>query len=124
MAKQTPSLYSLSKTFVWFTIVSLLLTGSLVAVVVMDYERGWKNWQKKFVLLKAQKTKEELKQAEQNIDKQKLDDLKKRYLEADSAVRAHHVDYKVTQRNIEWLDSKIAMAMSDYQNLKQKVVKF
>ncbi len=119
MAKKNPSLYSVSKTFVWFAIVSIILTGSLAAVVMLDYERDWKNWQKKFIALKTQKTKEDLKQADQNIDKQKLEDLKKQYSEADTAVKAHHAEYQKLQSQIESLNTKAVKVRSQYQNLKQ-----
>src|SRR3989338_6598416 len=119
MAKQTPSLYSLSKTFVWFAVVSLLLTGSLIAAVVMDHQREWKNWQKKFIQLKAQKTREELKQTNQNIDKQKWGALKKEFAAAETVLKAHHADYEALLRDIETLESKVSIARSSYQDLKQ-----
>ena len=119
MAKKTPTLYSVSKTFMWFTIVSLLLTASLVGIVWTDYSREWKDWQKKFVTLKLKKTREDLKKSEQTIDKKKVDDLEKALGDTHRAFAAHRSEVEGLQREITVLDSKIAKAKAEFQTNKQ-----
>ena len=55
--EQEPILYNIKKTMMWFAIVSLALTGCLIWMVIADSSREWKEWQKKFIELKIQKTK-------------------------------------------------------------------
>src|SRR6185295_4062937 len=106
MAKKNPTLYSVPKTFMWFTIVSLLLTASLAGIVWTDYSREWKGWQKKFVALKLKKTREDLKKTGQAVDKKKVDELEKALKEAHGAFAAHRADYDRLQKELTALDSK------------------
>ncbi len=119
MAKKSPILYSVSKTFIWFTLISLLLTASLVGIVWTDYSREWKVWQKKFVELKLQKTREDLKKSEQVLDKKKMDELEKSLKQAQDNFNAHREEYEKLQKEINSLDSKIAKAKAAYQTQKQ-----
>ena len=77
MAKKSPVLYSVGKTFMWFAIVSIILTGCLLAIVYMDTHREWKEYQKKFIAMKVKSASEALKKAQGAVDKKKLETLKK-----------------------------------------------
>ena len=101
MAKKSPILYSVAKTFVWFAMVSLALTASLVAIVYLDHHREWKEYQKKFIALKVKKTESALQKAEQGVDPQKLGALKKDLAAADASVKSN-------RGNIEKLQSQIS----------------
>src|SRR3989338_1430264 len=119
MAKPPPTLYSISKTFMWFAIASLILTGSLVAIVLLDHSREWKAWQKKFIELKLAATKEELKDADAKVDKQKLQALKKEYEDTEKTFKTHRKDYGAPQKKIQDLDTKIIRTKGRHQDLKQ-----
>ncbi len=119
MAKQSPILYSVSKTFVWFAIVSLILLAGLLAIVFLDYDREWKHWQKKFIELKVQKTKEELQKTDQAIDKKRLETLTKELTAAQASAKAHRADVEKVRQEIDALDSKIVRTRTGYQDLKQ-----
>ena len=77
MAKQSPGLYSVAKTFIWFAVVSLVLTGSLVAMILMDHHREWKEWQKKFIALKVSRAQDSLKKISQVVDSKKMEAMQK-----------------------------------------------
>ena len=119
MAKQSPTLYSIAKTFMWFAIASLLLTAGLVGIVAIDSNREWKVWQKKFVALKAQEAKEELSAAEKGIDKKRLGELTKQYAEAEAAFKSQRKNYDAQSRAIEALDTQAVKARGHAQDLKQ-----
>lgn len=119
MAKETPTLYSIHKTFIWFAIVSLVLTFSLVAIVYVDYAREWKTYQKKFIQLKTEMAKKELKEVESKVDKQKLDALEKELKQTDAAQKAHRRELETLQAEIDRLDTQIVKAKGQYQSLKQ-----
>lgn len=119
MAKPSPSLYSISKTFVWFAIVSIILTVSLGVVVWTDYSRDWKMYQKQFVQLKLKKAQADLKAANDAVDKAELDKLNKEYAAADAALKAHQAQYSTLLKDIDSLDNQAKKVRSEYQSLKQ-----
>lgn len=119
MAKQSPSLYSVSKTFVWFAVVSVLLTGSLFAIVLLDHRREWKGHQKKFNELKLQKAREELKAAGAAVDPAKLTQLKAGLDKARGVLASQKKLIGGLEKEQASLDTKIAKVKAEYQSLKQ-----
>ncbi len=119
MAKQSPPLYSLSKTFMWFAVVSLLLTASLAGIIYTDYNREWKTWQKKFFKLKEDGLRAELKTADASVDKKKLAELEKIVADAKASVSAKRAEFEAVQKELAALNTKIVKARTDYQELKQ-----
>ncbi|HTL70540.1 MAG TPA: c-type cytochrome [Candidatus Eisenbacteria bacterium] len=119
MAKPSPSLYSIAKTFMWFAIVSLVLTGSLVAIVMTDYTRDWKGWQKKFAKLKYETAKKDLKEAEGRVDKNALAAAQKQVDEAAKTLAGHQADREKLKKEIEALDQKALRKRQAFQKLKQ-----
>ncbi len=119
MAKQSPSLYSISKTFMWFAIVSLLLTGSLGAIVYLDYQREWKNYQKQFSALKYKKAQEEVKKVSSGVDSKELEILQKTLAETKKSFVTHKAEYSRLTKESAALDAKISRAKAAYQGLKQ-----
>src|SRR3989338_5311664 len=116
---QEPTLYSLKKTTMWFAIVSLILLGSLVLLVTQDYSREWKEYQKKFIELKIEKIKEELRQANQKIDKTQLDNLVRLLQEVENALKEHRADYSALQKEADAANVEAVKAKTAHQNLKQ-----
>ncbi len=119
MAKQSPTLYSVAKTFFWFAVVSILLTACLAGIVYTDYKREWKNYQKKFVQLKLQKAKEELKQASESVDKTELTRLQTALKQAQADADARRPQTVRLQKEIAGLETPLAKAKDKYQSLKQ-----
>lgn len=119
MPKQPPTLYSIPKTFMWFAIVSILLTLSLVGIVAIDYSREWKGYQKKFVQLKTEKIEADLKMASTKEDKSKLEELKKEYSEAQKVFAAHQSDYQNAQKEADEALIKARKVRDEYQTQKQ-----
>ncbi len=117
--KPNPTLYSISKTFVWFGLISLLLTASLAAIVMTDYKREWKDWQKKFMKLKSDKAQAELKMAEGKIDKARLEELTKQQAAAEKAVQGRRDDLKALEREIGRLSTEASKVKKSSQNGKQ-----
>jgi mono/diheme cytochrome c family protein len=119
MPKENPTLYSVPKTFMWFAVTSILLTGSLVAIVLMDHSREWKVWQKKFVAMKLEKAKAELKGADQRIDRRKLETLKKDLKQAEAGFKSRRKEYAALTKEIARLETQITKARARTQDLKQ-----
>jgi uncharacterized membrane protein (DUF106 family) len=88
VAKPTPTLYSVEKTFIWFALAGVTLTVSLILMVAQDYAREWKGWQRKFIRLQYQQAQAELKSAQEKLDRQKLEELEKQRTQAQQALKA------------------------------------
>jgi len=67
--KRGDRLYEADKLHKWFAISSLLLFVFTIAMVVADYTREWKRYQREFVRLQSQKTRQEMSEANQQIDR-------------------------------------------------------
>lgn len=119
MPKEQPTLYSVKKTMMWFAIVSLALLGSLFWIVMADHSREWKEWQKKFIELKTEKTMDELNLASKEVDQEKLKDLTRQLEETKTVFEREKAGYQAIVREIAKLDVETAKAKSQYQNLKQ-----
>src|SRR3989338_491438 len=119
MPKENPTLYNVQKTFIWFAIVSIILTLSLVGIVWLDYAREWKLYQKQFIQLKTQMAKEELKEVESKIDKKKLGDLEKQLKDTEATLKTHQGDQSSLRSKIGGLDTEVTKAKTKYQDLKQ-----
>ncbi len=119
MAKNSPILYSVQKTFIWFAVVSVILTASLAAIVLLDHHREWKEWQKKFVKLKMEKTREDLKRSGQTLDKKKLEDLKKQQADARAAAASQRTERDKLKAETDKLDPALLKTKAEYQSLKQ-----
>ncbi len=117
--KESPTLYNVSKTTMWFAIVSIILLLSLIWTVFADYSREWKTWQRKFIQLKYKMIQEELGQVEGKIDKGKLTGLEKQYADAQASFGKHKADYRALQKEIGKLDNQIVVARNRTQDLKQ-----
>ena len=119
MAKPSPSLYSIQKTFFWFAIASIALTLCLVGIVMTDYTREWKGYQKQFENLKHEQAKQKLKMADQALSPEEINRLKKMVQSAHEALKNHHSEILTAQKESDALESKVAKAKTQVQNLKQ-----
>jgi predicted nucleic acid-binding Zn-ribbon protein len=117
--KPNPTLYSVSKTFMWFAITSLALLACLVAVVWTDSNRDWKQWQKKFMTLKVEKAEAELKNASTGVDSKKLAELENQHKDALDQIKAHQAQLGALAKEADAANSKAVKAKSHYQDLKQ-----
>lgn len=119
MAKPTPALYSVEKTFIWFALAGVTLTVSLILMVAQDYAREWKGWQRKFIRLQYQQAQAELKSAQEKLDRQKLEELEKQRTQAQQALKAQKPQYQKIEKEIASLDIELTQARPRYQDLKQ-----
>lgn len=117
--KQNPTLYSISKTFIWFAIVSIVLTGCLVGIVMTDYNREWKVYQKKFVELKLAKAKAELAEADKSLDKSAMAELEKNLKASQAELNSHSTAIKKIEMDLAKLSTDITKAKTVYQGHKQ-----
>ena len=73
--KRGDRLYEMDSLHKWFAISSLLLFLITVFMVLADYSREWKKYQREFVRLQIQKTQKDIQQINSSFDTAKLRQL-------------------------------------------------
>ncbi len=73
--KRGDRLYVMDSLHKWFAISSLLLFLITIFVVLVDYSREWKKYQRDFVRLQIQKTQKDIQQVSSSFDRNKLTQL-------------------------------------------------
>ncbi len=119
MAKPSPSLYSIEKTFMWFAIAGITLLISLLLMVGQDYSREWKAWQRKFIRLRYEKTQAELRADQEKIDKKKLEELQKEHVQAEADFKKQKPFYRKLEREMDRIENQLVRIRARYQELKQ-----
>jgi cytochrome c2 len=91
--------------------MNLLFAASSIALLVTmgwmvydDYARGWKDYQKKFQRLEADKTRAQLEAAQKAIDSQTLEPLEKQRAEAVAAVKEHAKNLEAAQTKLRTIE--------------------
>jgi mono/diheme cytochrome c family protein len=101
-----------------FAASSLFLFLSVVWMVWDDFDREWKNTQRRFVQLENQVTQAELQQAGRNVDRSKLQELEAKQKAADQNVAANRKKVDELQAKQQDADNRVYRATIDYQTMK------
>ena len=70
--KRNDRLYAVIFLHKWFAISSILLFLFTVAMVLVDYSREWKRYQREFVRLQIQRTQRDMQQVSSSLDRAKF----------------------------------------------------
>ena len=73
--KRGDRLYEMDSLHKWFAISSLLFFLITVFMVLADYSREWKKYQREFVRLQIRKTQNDIQQVSSTFDRNKLGQL-------------------------------------------------
>jgi mono/diheme cytochrome c family protein len=119
MAKKSPILYSVQKTFMWFAIISIILTGTLVVIVLMDHSREWKSYQKKFNALKLESLNTDLKTADKGLETKKIESVKEQIASAQKELAARQKEVLAVQKSLDQDSARYAKLKAEYQTEKQ-----
>src|SRR2546428_3150598 len=87
-----------------FAASSVGLVVCMGAMVYDDYSRDWKGYQQRFQRLEAEKTRAQIKAAEDQIDKQTLQDLRRRLDGARQAAGRHATDLQAAQAKLRTIE--------------------
>ena len=101
-----------------FAASSLLLFVTTVWMVWDDYDREWKNYQRRFVQLETEVTRAGYEEAEQSVDRQRLDQLTAQRAEAESEVAASQESTDELRRQLDDIEVELFMATQEYQFTK------
>jgi cbb3-type cytochrome oxidase cytochrome c subunit len=84
-----------------FAVSSVALLLVMGWMVYDDYSRGWKGYQKRFLNLDAEKTRAEIKAAQEALDRQALEGLQKELEAARVALGEHASELKTTEERLK-----------------------
>src|SRR5215216_1579037 len=101
-----------------FAASSLFLFLSVVWMVWDDYDRDWKNTQRRFADLEYQVTQAQFRQATGGQDKAKLQQLEAQRKGAEQNVKANQAKVDDLQNKLKDADAKLFRATTDYQYMK------
>ncbi len=120
MPEKSPNeLYSIYKTTIWFAVASCALIFFLLLTVFSDYEREWKNWQKKFVEFERSKVEQELKEAQKKVDPKQLEELKGKLKTAQELEKSKAGETAALQKEKAAIDFELIKVTAQYQDAKQ-----
>ena len=101
-----------------FAASSIFLFLSVVWMVWDDYDREWKNTQRRFVDLEYQVTQAQLQQATRGVDRSKLQQLEGQRQAAEKNVAANQAKVDELQAKLKDADNKLFRATLDMQYMK------
>src|SRR5262245_25992888 len=98
-----------------FAASSLFLFLSVVWMVWDDYDREWKNTQRRFAQLEFQVTQAQLQQAGRAVDRSKLNQLQTAETAARQKVAANQKKVDELQKKLDAASVTLVRATQDYQ---------
>src|SRR6059036_1555346 len=101
-----------------FAASSLFLFLSVIWMVWDDYDREWKNTQRRFGSLELQVTQAQLQQASRSVDRAKLQQLQAQRQAAEKNVAANQAKVDELQAKAQEADNKLLRATLDMQYMK------
>jgi mono/diheme cytochrome c family protein len=101
-----------------FAASSLFLFLSVIWMVWDDYDREWKNTQRRFGSLELQVTQAQLQQASRSVDRAKLQQLQAQRQAAEKNVAANQARVDELQAKLKDADNKLYRATLDMQYMK------
>src|SRR4029434_5438241 len=110
--------YNIDFLNVVFAASSLFLFLSVIWMVWDDYDREWKNTQRRFSQLEYEVTQAQLQQATRGVDKNKLSQLQSQEQAARNNVKANQAKVDELEGKLKDADTKLFRATLDFQYLK------
>ena len=98
------TLRNMNKLNALFAASSVGLLLCIGAMVYDDYHRDWKDYQQRFQRLEADKTRAQLKTAQDQIDKTTLQSLETQLAEARAAAAQHAKDLQEAQAKLRAIE--------------------
>src|SRR5690349_17688257 len=110
--------YNIDFLNVVFAASSIFLFLSVIWMVWDDYDREWKNTQRRFSQLEYQVTQAQLQQAQRSVDKNKLSQLQAQEQAARKNIDANKAKVDELQDKVKDADTRLYRATLDMQYMK------
>src|SRR5437667_2214173 len=113
--KRGDRLYEVIYLHKWFAISSLLLFIITVAMVMVDYSREWKKYQRDFVRLQIQRTQRDIQQASSSLDRTKFQQLQQQLQQTRGQQQQNEAQIEKIQKQLSDLDARYYAADENYR---------
>jgi mono/diheme cytochrome c family protein/phage shock protein A len=113
--KRGDRLYEINYLHKWFAISSLLLFLFTVAMVLVDYAREWKRYQRAFNRITIERTQQDIQKAVSSIDRAKYDQLEQQIQQARADQQKNEGQIDEVQKKINDLTAKQFAVNQNYQ---------
>lgn len=110
--------YNIDFLNVVFAASSLFLFVSVIWMVWDDFDRDWKNTQRRFNQLEIEVTRANLEQARKSVDKRKLDQLESQRQAAEKEMTANQQKIEELERRLADVDARLYRETQDMQFTK------
>src|ERR1041384_58018 len=110
--------YNIDFLNVVFAASSIFLLLSTVWMVWDDFDRDWKNTQRRFAQLETQVTQAQRDQAVRAVDKNKVAQLEAQRKSAESQIAANKAKVDELQKKLTDADNQVFRATLDYNYMK------
>jgi mono/diheme cytochrome c family protein len=110
--------YNIDFLNVVFAASSLFLFISVIWMVWDDFDREWKNTQRRFVQLEYEVTQASLEQATRGVDQKKLAELQTKLAAAEQSVAGSQARVDELRGQLRSIDARLARESQDYQFTK------
>src|SRR5262249_28903929 len=113
--KRGDRLYEVNYLHKWFAISSLLLFAFTVAMVLADYARQWKTYQRTFNRLSIERTQRDMQQAAGSLDRNKLQQVQQQLQQARADQQQNEAQIDKIQKQVDDLTAKRYGLNQNYQ---------
>ena len=111
-------LYQVQNLHKWFAISSLLLFVFTVGMVLLDYSREWKKYQREFNRMQIQRTQQEMQQVSSSLDRAKYGQLNQQLQQARAEQQQNEAGVERIQEEIKDLSAIKYRVNQNYQFAK------
>jgi cytochrome c2 len=118
--KRGDRLYQVDSLHKWFAISSLLLFLFTIGMVLADYSREWKKYQRDFVRLQVRKTQQDIQQVTQSLDRAKLQQLDQQLQQTQAQLKQNEDQIEKVQKQIDDLNAKLYAVDENYRFAKAR----
>jgi cbb3-type cytochrome oxidase cytochrome c subunit len=116
--KRSDRLYKIDTLHKWFAISSLLLFAFTVVMMLDDYAREWKNYQREFNRMAIEKTNADIQTAREGQDQGKLADIQKQLEAAKAEQDQRNTEIAAVRKTISDQDARFYAVNQNFQFAK------
>ena len=108
-------LYEVIHLHKWFAISSLLLFLFTIGMVLADYTREWRQYQRTFNRMQVERTQQEMQQAASSVDRNKFQELQQQLDQARAGQQQNEDQVEMIQDRIDDLNARRFAVNQNYQ---------
>jgi cytochrome c2/uncharacterized protein YlxW (UPF0749 family) len=116
--KRNDRLYEVTTLHKWFAISSLLFFVFTVIMIMADYSREWKRYQREFTRISIERAQQDVSKAAGSLDRNKLKQLQVSLAEAQKSQAQNSAVIKTVQKKLDDLNATFVRIDTDYKNSK------